>query len=87
MTLTSLVYVLCFLTCTVCAALFLRAWLRTGTRLLLWTAISLGILAINNSLVIADLLIFPDANLLVARSLVALTAGSVLIFGLIWESD
>ena len=87
MTFPGIVYALCFLTCVACAALLTRAWVRTRTRLLLWTAISLTLLALNNFLVVIDLLIFPEQDLLLWRSLAALAAGLVLVVGFIWESD
>lgn len=87
MTVPGLVYVLCFLTCAVCTALLLRAWGRTRTPLLLWAAASLALLALNNSLVIIDLLILRDADLLHWRSLAAFAAGATLVVGLVWESD
>lgn len=87
MTLPGLVYILCFLTCTVCATLLTRAWVRTKTRLLLWTAVSFVFLALNNFFVIADVLIFPDIDLVLLRYAAALAAGLVLIFGLIWEAE
>lgn len=87
MTLPGLVYTLCFLTCAACATLLTRAWLRTKTRLLLWTATSFVFLAINNFLVIVDLLILPDADLVIFRYAAALAAGLVLIVGLIWEAE
>lgn len=87
MTFPGLVYILCFITCGICVALLGRAWRRTRTRLLLWTAISLAFLALNNFLVIVDLLIFPEADLVLFRSIAALAAGATLIFGLIWESE
>lgn len=87
MTFPGAVYILCFVTCVLCAALLTRAWLRTRTRMLLWTAISLSLLALNNFLVVVDLLIFPEANLLLWRSLAALAAGLTLVVGFIWESE
>jgi uncharacterized protein DUF5985 len=87
MTFPGLVYILCFLTCTVCATLLVRGWLRTKTRLLLWTAVSFAFLALNNFFVIADLLIFPGADLVMFRYIAALVAGLVLISGLVWESE
>ena len=87
MTFPGAVYILCFVTCVLCAGLLTRAWLRTQTRLLLWTAVSLSFLALNNFLVVADLLLFPDVDLLIWRSLAALAAGVTLIVGLVWESE
>jgi hypothetical protein len=87
MTLPGLVYILCFATCSLGAILLIRSWRRTRTRLLLWTAVSLSLLALNNLLVILDLLVLPDADFLLWRSLAALTAGATLVVGLVWESD
>jgi hypothetical protein len=87
MTFPGLVYVLCFVTCAVCATLLMRGWSRRRTPLLLWAAVSLVLLALNNFLVVVDLLIFPGADLLFWRSLAALAAGMTLIVGFIWESE
>jgi hypothetical protein len=87
MTFPGLVYILCFATCALCATLLVRAWARTRTRMLLWTAASLIVLALNNFLVIADLLIFPDTDLMFWRSAAALTAGLTLVVGFIWEAE
>jgi hypothetical protein len=87
MTLQSAVYILCFLTCGLCTGMLLRAWMRTQTRLLLWVAISLAFLALNNLLVIIDLMVFPGVDLQLLRSLAALAAGISLLAGLIWESE
>jgi hypothetical protein len=87
MTFPSIVYILCFITCTGCAGLLVRAWLRTRTKLLLWTATSFVFLALNNFLVIVDLLIFPETDLTLLRSSAALAAGLTLVVGCIWESE
>jgi len=87
MTFPGLVYILCFATCTACAALVARAWFRRRTELLMWTAMSLVFLALNNLLVIADLLILPDLDLSIWRQLAALAAGATLIVGFIWEAE
>jgi hypothetical protein len=68
--------------------LLLRGWRRTGTRLLLWSALCFVGLAMNNLLVFIDLVIFPHSyNLLAWRHLFSLAAVSVLIWGFIWEAD
>lgn len=87
MTFPGLVYILCFVTCAACATLLGRAWSRTRTRLLMWSALSLGFLAINNLLVVADLLIFPHTDLSAWRSATALAAGLTLVVGFIWEAE
>jgi hypothetical protein len=82
-----LVYILCFVTCAVCAGLLVRSWLKTRTRLLLWTAVSFVFLAVNNFLLFADTTLVPDIDLSVFRLSAALLAVCVLIFGLIWEAE
>jgi hypothetical protein len=81
------VYVLCFVTSTLCAVLLVRAYRRTRTRLLLWSALSFVLLAVNNFFVAADMLILPDVDLLALRYAGALGAVAVLIYGFIWEVD
>jgi hypothetical protein len=87
MTLPALVYLLCLVTCAVCAILLVRSWLRTRTRLLLWTAISFVALAVNNLFLFTDTTLLPDVDLSALRQISALVAVAILIFGLIWEAE
>jgi Family of unknown function (DUF5985) len=66
--------------------LLLRGYRRSRTRLLLWSALCFAGLALNNALLIFDLVIVPGVDLSVLRSSVALAAMAILVFGLIWES-
>jgi hypothetical protein len=82
------VFFVCVITSIVCMALLIRGWRRTGTRLLLWSALCFVGLAINNLLVFIDLVILPDTiDLLPLRHIASLSAVSVLIWGFIWEAD
>jgi hypothetical protein len=81
------VYVLCLLTSSVCAGLLLRAYLRSRTRLLLWTALSFVCLALNNLFLVADMVIFPEVDLWLLRPLAALAAIAILLYGFIWEAE
>lgn len=83
----TLVYSLCFLTSAICAALLLRSYFLTKTRLLLWSAVAFICLAVNNFFVLGDMILFPDVNLLVFRHGAALAAVCVLIYGFIWEVE
>ena len=83
----TLVYVLCFLTSSACAYLLARNYKRTGARLLFWSALCFLLLAANNLTVIFDLLLFPQFDLQIARLVLALSAVSVLLFGLIWDLE
>ena len=81
------IYALCMLTALICAWLLLRAWHRNGYRLLLWSGLCFAGLTLNNLLVVIDKAVLPDVDLSVWRTLVALVAMSVLLYGLIWESE
>lgn len=81
------VYLLCFLTSSACAVLLGRSFRRTGARLLLWSALCFVLLAANNLVVILDLLVLKDRDFGLVRSLLALAAVSVLLFGFIWDRE
>lgn len=82
------VYILCMLASLACAGLLTRAWRQSRSRLLLWTAISFGFLALNNLLLVADLVVFvTQANLLPYRQASAAAAIAVLLYAFIWEVD
>lgn len=81
------VYGLCLLTSALCAALLVRSWLRSRQPLLLWSAVCFSLLAINNLLVVLDMVVLAEANLSLARQLTSLAAVGVLIYGFIWEVD
>jgi hypothetical protein len=81
------VYSLCLATSAVCAGLLVRAYRRTGSRLLLWSAGAFVLLALNNLGVVLDMLILKDVDLSLARALPALAAILVLLYAFIWELD
>lgn len=82
----TLVYLLCAATSALCAALLVRSYLASRTRLLLWSAICFGGLMVNNILLVVDLRVVVGTDLSVLRDVTGLAAISVLLFGLIWES-
>ena len=81
------VYVLCFLTASACTLLLARTYWRTGTRLLLWSALCFLFLAGNSLVVIVDLLVLRDVDLSLLRTLFSLAAVCVLLFGFIWDRE
>jgi hypothetical protein len=83
----TVVYVLCFVTSLVCAWMLGRSYVRSGTRLLLWSAICFGFLALNNLVLVLDLVVWPRLDLKLARALLALAAASSLIWGFVWEVE
>ena len=81
------VYALCFLTSGACAYLLARNYRRTGARLLMWSALCFGFLALNNLVVFIDMLVLPEANLAVLRLAFSLAAVAVLLFGFVWDME
>lgn len=84
----SFVYFLCLATSAVCAGLLIRGYLRSRTRILLWSAICFVLLALNNLLAVVDIVLIPDGIDLRAERLAAsLAAVLILLYGFIWETD
>jgi hypothetical protein len=81
-----IVYLLCAITSITCALLLYQGYRRTRTRLLFWSGLCFVGLAANNVLLFIDLVIAPDIDLSIPRSVAALTGMLALIFGLVWES-
>lgn len=83
----SAIYFLCALTASLCAGFLLQAYLRGRYRLLLWSGLCFVGLAINNFLLVLDKLVFPAIDLSLLRSVAALAAMLVLLYGLILDSE
>lgn len=84
----SAVYLLCLATSVACAILLARSYARTRARLLLWSSLCFAFLALNNLIVVFDILVLPDqVDLSLWRLAVSLVAVSVLLYGFIWESE
>ena len=81
------VYILCFLTSAACAFLLGRSYSRSRVRLLFWSSICFGFLALNNLALVLDLIIWPDGDLRLLRVSLALAAVVSLIWGFIWEEE
>jgi hypothetical protein len=81
------VYSLCFATSTACALLLFANYRRTGARLLAWSALCFIFLAANALVVIFDMLVLPDWDFRLARTVLSLAAVGVLLFGLIWDRE
>lgn len=81
------VYLLCFLSSALCAYLLVMAFNRRAEKLLLWSAICFCLLAVNNMLVFVDIVVLPYMDLSPWRSLTAILAIVVLLYGFIWEIE
>lgn len=80
---TETVYVLGTLTSLGCAALLLRGYRRSRTALLFWSSVCFAGLALNNALLVIDLVILPSVDLAAARGVVALASLLLFVWGLI----
>ncbi|HYH49600.1 MAG TPA: DUF5985 family protein [Acidimicrobiia bacterium] len=81
------VYLLCAATSAACAVLLLRAHRRTGTALLLWSGLCFVGLALNNAMLVVDLILIPDVDLSTWRLVPAAVGLALLLYGLVWESE
>jgi hypothetical protein len=80
-----IIYLLCVVTSLLCAYLLARAYQRSRTKLLVWTSLCFALLALENLLVAADVLLLPNTDLTSVRLLTSLSAVGVLLYGFIWE--
>jgi hypothetical protein len=81
------VYVLCALTSLACAVLLLRSYQRRGVRLLLWSGLAFIGFAVGNVMLVVDrVVVGPEIDLSIWRSLPVLAGLVVLIYGLVWDA-
>jgi hypothetical protein len=81
-----MVYLLCAGTCLLCMLMLFRGYYRTGVRLLFWSGLCFAGLMIDNIMLYADVVIWPQVDLAVWRKVPGLVAIMLLLFGLVWES-
>jgi hypothetical protein len=83
----ALIYGLCALTALLCAWLLLKAYRRGRYRLLLWSGLCFAGLTLNNLLLVMDKVLFPHIDMSTPRVSVALLSMTVLLYGLIWDTE
>jgi len=81
------IYTLCALTALLCAYLLIQAYLRNRSRLLLWSGLCFAGLTLNNIVLVLDKLVFLSVDLSIWRTLLALVSMTILLYGLIWDSE
>lgn len=79
------VYVLCFLTSVIVAALLLRGYRQSGQRLLLWTSLGFVAFSVNNAFLIADLVIFRTSDLSLTRSMTMLLGVVLILYAMMFN--
>jgi hypothetical protein len=80
------VYILCAATSILCAVLLARSYRRNPSRLLAWSSLCFIGLALNNVLLVVDLVVVPDLDISLARTGTAVASMLLLVTGLIWET-
>lgn len=83
----ALTYTLCALTALLCTVLLFAGYRRSHYRLLLWSGLCFAGLTLNNLLLVFDKVLLPDIDFSLWRSLAALFGMTILLFGLIWETE
>jgi hypothetical protein len=81
------VYSLCFLTSALCAVLLGRSFYRSRMRLLLWSALCFACLALNNFVVVLDMLVYPDVDLRLLRNGLAAAGVLTMLYGFIMDQE
>ena len=83
----SAVYIIGALVTLICGVLLLRGYVRTRTKLLLWSGICFLGLALSNGLVFVDLDMLPEVDLYISRLATAAVAMMILLYGLVFEGE
>lgn len=83
----ALTYSLCALTALLCTVLLLAGYRRSHYKLLLWSGLCFAGLTLNNLLLVLDKVLLPEFDFSLWRSLAALCAMMILLYGLIWETE
>jgi predicted membrane channel-forming protein YqfA (hemolysin III family) len=82
-----LVYLLCSLTSAACAALLIRSYLVSRSRILLWSSLCFAGLGCTNVLLFVDLVVLREqVDLALLRASITFLSVAVLVFGLVWDS-
>lgn len=83
----TVVYLLCAATSLLCAILLYLKYRRSKTKLLFWSAICFSGLALNNILLVIDVVVLGQStDLSTWRVLPAAFGLTALVMGLAWES-
>lgn len=80
------VYVMCAITSLFCATLLVRRYRTQRIRLLLWSSLCFVGFALNNTILVIDLLVIPNIDLSTVRASISAVAMLMMLVGFIWES-
>ena len=82
-----ILFLLAIVTSLACTVLLFRGYLRTGLRILMWSALCFVCLTVNNVLLFVDLVVLPGVDLRAFRHGTALVGMLFMIYGFIRESE
>jgi len=81
-----IIYILCALFSACCAYLLFRHADPAGSRLIFWSGVCFGGLALQNVMLVIDLVMLPEVELVIWRTALALLAMAALLFAFVWET-
>lgn len=81
-----IVYILCAILSLSCAILLLSGFRKNKFRLLLWSSIGFFGFAMNNALLFVDIIMLPNIDLLILRTVPALIGMMIMVYGLVSDS-
>lgn len=81
-----IVYILCAITSLSCALLLLSGYRKNKFRLLLWSSVGFFGFAINNILLFVDIIMIPQTDLSILRTMPALIGMMIMVYGLVSDS-
>ncbi len=83
----SIVFSLCAIASIYVAYLLARAYRLRPSRILFWSAICFGGLALNNIVLFVDLVLMPnEVTFALARNTIIVGSIGSLIYGLVWDT-
>jgi hypothetical protein len=80
------IYLLCAATSLACALLLGRGYRHNRLRLLLWSGLCFLGLTAENIFLFVDMIVVPQVDLSVYRSLPAVVGVAALLYGLVWDA-
>lgn len=81
-----IVYILCAVLSLSCAVLLLSGFRKNKFRLLFWSSIGFFGFAINNVLLFVDVIMLPNTDLLVLRTIPGLIGMIIMVYGLVSDT-
>jgi hypothetical protein len=83
----AVVYILGTLVSLLCGVLLLRSYAKTRMPFLLWSGLCFALLTVSNAILFVDLVLAQEVTLYVWRLGTAALGMSMLVYGLIFESE